>query len=327
MSQCKWVASDQPRVIIGRHELTCKDETCAGCQPCHEPHCRVCGIQHSDGACPECLTQVRDDLAAIVELCGSLPDEVEHRGVESEALNLLGPVANPEARGHLEASVAAGRVPPEYLEAGAETPLWTVGTWAMVYRAEFEHDEPLGAVQVDSEVGYLRRNLTYAATWPHVPFDDFARDLRRCRGHLEDVLRDGVRAERSRVTCDNPDCVKKPRLELIWTRDEKSDHWRCPACHRTYMPEDFRKAHARQLVHKGAEKFLPLRDAVSTLVAQGRPERTIRKWLAPPDPERGDDLDSVVGGFCEIATHKVWIWWPDLWRRHTTTPTRKRNAA
>lgn len=200
-SHCYWVGSDQPRMIRGRHDYGCDDGECRGCQPCTEPTCRVCGIEHAAGACASCVGAVRDDLAAILTMCGALPTEVEHRGVESEALNLLGPVADPEARGHLEASVAAGRVPAEYLEAGTETPLWTIGTWAMVYRDAFEHDEPIGAVDLATEAGYLGRNLTHAADWPHVPFEDMAKDLRRCVSRLEAVLHDSERGERTNIDC------------------------------------------------------------------------------------------------------------------------------
>lgn len=50
---CFWVASDQPRWLRARHVDECEDETCRGCQPCTEPHCRVCGVAHSEGACPD----------------------------------------------------------------------------------------------------------------------------------------------------------------------------------------------------------------------------------------------------------------------------------
>ena len=99
-----------------------------------------------------------------------------------------------------------------------------------------------------------------------------------------------------------------------------------------------------------------LPDAVGTLRAPGPAERTIRNgwpqpiehvWdectecgkrlhpqeyaACPVEVETEDgredcggmlrrvyegDRDAVVESFCGIATHKVWVWWPDLWRRH-----------
>ena len=61
------------------------------------------------------MAETREALHDIARMCDALPAEVEHRGVEGEAMFLLGPAADPEARGHLEASVAAGRVSPDYL--------------------------------------------------------------------------------------------------------------------------------------------------------------------------------------------------------------------
>lgn len=203
MTACKWADSDQPRILPGRHEAECESETCAGCQPCHEPHCRVCGIEHNEHTCPGCLDAARESLSEIARLCDALPDEVEHRGVDGEAFVLLGPVADPEARGHLEASVRAGRVPPEYLEVvdNEQHPEFVAERWGSVYREAFDHDEPIGRVNLADELGYLDRNLTYMATWPHVPFEDFAKDLRRCVAHLESVLGDSERGERTNIDC------------------------------------------------------------------------------------------------------------------------------
>lgn len=339
--RCRWMGSDNPRAIIGRHGDDCRRDDCRGCEPCHRAHCRVCGIEHAAGACASCVGTVREDLARIAELCGSLPGEAEVRGVDGEAFNLLGPVTDPEAWGHRAASILSGRIVPMDCDARdiddvrawldradhERHPLWTVTTWAMCYRDAFGHDEPTTAVNLATEIGYLERNLTYAGALGDVPFEDFARDLRRSLSHLEDVLTAGIRPERSRVSCVNQFCTKKPRLEVKYGRTAADDHYVCPHCDRRYDADAFRDAHASQLKHKGAEKFLPLRDAISTLVAQGRPERTIRSWLAPP--KEGADLEraTIVGAFCERVTHKVWVWWPDLWRLHNETPTRKRNAA
>jgi hypothetical protein len=303
-------------------------------------HCRVCGVEHATGSCPGCLTEVRDGFGDLRRMYDGLFEEAVTRGVEGEAMNLLGPAADPEARGHWEASVLAGRIVPvdcdarefDDVKAWLETashelhPLIVIGGWAIVYRDAFEHDEPIGRINVLTEVGYLDRNLSHMADLADVPFEDFARDLRRCVAHMERVLHDGEQVDRTRVTCVNEECRKRPRLERIHGIAVHQDRWRCPSCGKVYDDGDYRDAHARQLKHKGAEKFLPLREAVSTLVAQGRSERTIRKWMAPPTPANPEQMEAVVGGFCEIRSHRVWVWWPDLWVLHLTTKTRNRAA-
>lgn len=136
---CFYVAWDQPRALRGRHGPECPalaiastgvapvdaGETngpqvatqCVGCLPCPEAHCIRCGREHVEQlVCPGCIADARADLAAITTLCANLPAEARAKGVDSEAMNLLGPVADPEARGHLLASVIVGRIPANYLD-------------------------------------------------------------------------------------------------------------------------------------------------------------------------------------------------------------------
>ncbi|MCR1785319.1 hypothetical protein KVF89_22455 [Nocardioides carbamazepini] len=60
--------------------------------------------------------------------------------------------------------------------------------------------------------------------------------------------------------------------------------------------------------------------------------------LLPPEEDGGEpvvcggelaerwhgDAEAVVEGWCDIATHTTWLWWPDLWRLHLTTRTTPR---
>jgi len=52
------------------------------------------------------------------------------------------------------------------------------------------------------------------------------------------------------------------------------------------------------------------------LKAQGRAEQLIRRWLAAGEGQ----------GYCDPVTHEVWVWWPDLWRKHLIAGTRNRKA-
>lgn len=236
MSACRWVASDKARIVVGRHAEDCYRDQCPGCQPCTDPHCRVCGIAHADGACPECVGATRDDLREIARLCGELPEEVEHRGIDGEAMVLLGPAADPEARGHLEASIAAGRVPADYLDAadGDNHPLFVLGTWDMVWRDALEHDEPEDRLTIASAVDYLDRQMTYMAGYEHVPFEDFARDLRRCRTHVEAVLHDGEQVD------TGAPCLRcGVRQVREWGKLQAADGWRCPKCRTFSTPAQY----------------------------------------------------------------------------------------
>lgn len=233
--RCRWQGSDRPRAIIGRHDWGCEDETCRGCEPCTRSHCRVCYAEHAAGACASCVGGVRDDLVRISELCGSLATEVEHRGVNGEAFNLLGPVADVEAWGHRSASILAGRIVPmdcdateiddvkAWLERADHErhPLWVLGTWQETYAAEFDHELP-ERIDVFNAAGYLGRNLTYAGDWPHVPFEDFAEDVRRSREHMERVLHADEQIERG-APC--PECRKS--LTMVYGKRVVDDRWRC----------------------------------------------------------------------------------------------------
>lgn len=237
---CRFAGAGQPRVVTGRHDHGCNDEACPGCQPCHEPHCRVCRRVHADGACAECLADARETLRDIARMCDSLPTEVFHKGAEGEAMMLLGPTADVEHRNHVEASYLAGRLPEGWIEAshgkecpilrneacvgcagGEKHPLTILATWQDVYAEEFEHEVTARATVRDA-AGYLDRNLTYTATWPHVPFEDFVQDLRRCRSHLEAVLHDGEQVENGAPcpSCDRP-------LLHTWGARLVDDQWRC----------------------------------------------------------------------------------------------------
>ena len=246
---CFWRGSDQPRAIIGHHEPDCADDYCRGCQECLEPHCRVCGRTHAEQTCAECVAVTRDDLRTIASMCDALPEEVEHRGVQSEALMLLGPAADPEAWGHLTASVRSGRIPRGYLGEcaichelqpchehadGEQHPLFVLGRHEMIWREHLDQPTALRAT-LPRIVDFLDRQLHVMAAEEHVPFDDFARDLRQCRAHLESVLHDSRRGDLANVGCF--DCGD--RLERRIGDAGFEDFWTCRGCHRRYTSPEY----------------------------------------------------------------------------------------
>lgn len=237
MSTCRFVASDEPRILPGRHNEDCPGgEACAGCQPCPGPHCRVCGRAHSADTCAECRAEARDDLLAIASACDALPEEAVNQGVESEAMVLLGPAADPEAWGHLSASVKVGRIPADYLSAADNElhPLLVLGTWEMIWREHLEQPTALEAT-IPRLVDYLNRQLHVMAAEPLVPFEDFARDLRRCRTHVEAVLHDSNMGDRANVGCF--EC--RGGLERRLTPQGFEDVWTCKVCRRRYTYAEY----------------------------------------------------------------------------------------
>jgi hypothetical protein len=226
---CRWNGINEPRTVVGRHDAGCENGECRGCLPCPENHCGRCYREHvgEDYTCPGCIADARDDLTAITTMCAALPAEVRHRGVDSEAMNLLGPVADPESVGHVRASIAVGRIDAGWLaEADNELhPLLVLGTWWEAYAEALEHTEP-GRIEVRDAAAYLNRHLHTIAQLADVPFVDFARDLSGCRAHLERVLHDGEQVE------EGAPCLKCETVNLRrkWGALEAQDGWYCPRC-------------------------------------------------------------------------------------------------
>lgn len=274
------------------------------------------------------VTKVARDLSAIEDLACHLEAQAIAKANDREmpggaAMVALAGVANLEAWSNLvdtalRLAYEAGEEPPELDdEDGYEPPLQTLCFWSEQWRRE-QGAEYGQRPTISSEANFLRYLLGWA--WDNeAKWDDFARDIRKARVRLENTLYAGRRVERVRVPCDNPECETKPRL--IVTRGEaidgSQDRHKCPACKKRYDDDDYRKAYAKQLRSQGAERYVPIVDAVATLRAQGRPERTIRKWLA----------ECEAHAWCDPVTREQWVWWPDLWRLHLTTKTRNRQSA
>lgn len=251
MTNCRFVASDQPRVVPHRHSdpCTCSDDF--GCLPCQGPHCVVCGREHARAVCTVCLDAARNDLKAIWDLTANLPEEAAVKGAQSEAAMLWGPVADPEAWRNYAMSAVRGRLckclrrrqlcpslwgktcPDQaYLEDNRDElhPLTVLGGWEQIWRDFLNHDteQPL---TIASAYTYLDLQIGYMSDQLEPAFEEFARELRQCRARLEDVLRDGEREERGAP------CVQCQRSMV-----RAGDHWECRTCHRTVTEDQYRYA-------------------------------------------------------------------------------------
>ena len=231
---CRFVSTTEPRVISGRHQDPCACDGEIGCLRCTALHCCICQRSHVDrNTCPACLDAARSDLQAIGDLCLGLPEEAAQKGVQSEAMVLLGPVADPQAWQHrFLAASFFHRFDESYVDDCRDElhPLWILGTWEQVWRDHLDHYSE-ARITVASSVAYLDMQIGYMSEQIDPPFDEFARDLRAGRGHLEDVLREGIREERGApcVQCERP---------MVRTED----HWECRKCHRRVTEAEYRFA-------------------------------------------------------------------------------------
>lgn len=271
-----WRGSDQPRAIRGRHVNECGSASCAGCWPCEERHCRCCGIEHvtvdgrgTDETCATCIGATRDDLTEIVRLSGRLMPEAIVKGVNSEAANLAGPAADPEAYQHRVMSGIAGRTPEVFDAADtAMHPLFVLATWEDAAREHHQHPTR-DLANVSSARAYLAQHLSRLAQDGDFAFEELAGDLRRCRAHLEDVLSEGERDERGAP------CISCGRARLVksYGEDHGDDRWTCPRCKQWWSEADYR-AKVDGIYVQHADRL-----TASQIEATYRvPEGTVRRW-------------------------------------------------
>lgn len=312
MSACRFVSTTEPRVIPSRHLDPCAcDDRGLGCLACTETHCVICGRNHAKAACVECLDATRTDLEAIAALCASLPEEAVDKGVQSEAMMLLGPSSDPEAWRNRATSAMVGRLDSSYLEDCRDEmhPLWVMGTWEQIWRDFLDHQTEQ-AVTWGSSYGYLDTQLGYMADQVEPPFEEFARELRGCRAHLENVLHAGIREERSQTPC----VACETRLVKVFAELEPEDHWVCPKCRRTYSAEEHARAQHFHMEDERADRFMKVSEALGMI---DRPEQTLRTWMANERVKL--DTDPKTGA--------ILVWWPDVRDLHRNTPSRKRRSA
>lgn len=279
VSACIWRGRTEPRGIRGRHANECESASCAGCCPCPERHCRCCGIEHvtaegigSDQTCAGCLSETRTNLTEIVAKSGKLIDEAVHRGINSEAANLAGPAIDTpegiEAHGYRRMSMLMGRIPG--VEQDERHPLWVLGSWETIARDHLGQDaDETHRITLTAARGYLDRQLHILAHDEGFPFDEMARDLDRCRSHLEDVLRDGEQVEKGAP------CMKCERPLTKTTEVGGGVVYECERCHDRLTESRYRLA-VKQAHVENADR-LNVDDLAERI---GVPASSIRRWAS-----------------------------------------------
>ncbi|MDR7253724.1 hypothetical protein J2X46_002714 [Nocardioides sp. BE266] len=272
--------------------------------------------------------KVARDLSAILDLHARLASQAEHQASHSlmpggHAMVALGNVANLEAWENLQG--ATERYARAYTSAEDEDPdeawspfqlleFWSEG-WRREHGAEYD-----ARPTIASEANFIRWALDWA--WQNEPaWDEFAADVARARTRLENILTEGVRAERG-VPCLYDEC-KGARLvrKMQPGRDAEGrkvwvhSNWHCPKCHREW--DESRYA---AMVTAGTEaaksETIDGEEWVTTDLAArrvGRPAATIRQWVHKGKLEVLCIVRGRRIGFVRMA---------EVWERHDNSKRR-----
>lgn len=296
---CRWIASDEPRAVIGEHYDACDGTQCRGCWPCNHDHCLICRREHCDTAhpytCASCVGTVRDDLELVADMYARLRGEAISRSMsgDHEGTVLGGDAMVMLAMRYREQTgLAADGDHSHESDADPVPPLLTLATWEDCWRDHLGHDAAEVA-SVEDSARYLDAMLSHMAQEGELPFDDFARDIRRLRGRLEDVLHDGIRDESGAPCpkCRESDDPNPPALIKKHNRKDTtgaSDRWTCRRCKSWWSEADYRLRVGTDHIEHAAE--LTASDMViRTRVAAG----TIRRWASKTTKRIGGETVEI----------------------------------
>lgn len=213
-------------------------------------HCtarRSCAnhIGSSERTCALCIHRTKTTVKQIADLAALMPTAAIAAGIDSDAANLAGPSANPEAWDHVQASIEAGRLPATWTEDDNDSanlhPVYLLAKWANAGRTALGLTSP-AADDLVIAVGFLLTNLHTLAQREGFEFPKLAREAAKCRTHLESTIRNSHANDRG-APC--PECAtagkvvrlnreyghwcEDPNCEQIHYADDTGDTWRCPA--------------------------------------------------------------------------------------------------
>jgi hypothetical protein len=209
-------------------------------------HCtarRTCAnhIGADELTCARCVGRTRADIRQVRDIAALMLPVALGVGVDSQAANLAGPAADVEAWTWRKVAARQGRAWHLSLVEDDDDrhPYSVLTRWHMMIAEDYRHQLPTMSVTVSAE--YLERQLHRIAQDDGQDFPLLAREIRRCRSHLESVLHDSRRKERGAPCpeclaeekvirlereyghwCDDPECER-----LNYDTDE-ADRWVCP---------------------------------------------------------------------------------------------------
>jgi len=210
-------------------------------------HCtarRTCSqhVGYGELTCAQCLGRARANVRRIVDIAALMMPVALGSGVNSEAANLAGPAADVDAWMWRKVAAKQGRSwHLSLVEDDDEHHPYTVLTrWQLMLSEDYGHPLP-ELMTTTGAADYLERNLHRIAQDDGQDFPLLARELRKCRSHLEAVLGDAEKAEKGAACpecqtgdvfvrlkrewghwCEDEDCEK------VHFADDSGDHWVCP---------------------------------------------------------------------------------------------------
>lgn len=165
---------------------------------------------------------------------------------------LEGPVADPNAwrqrrRFGFQDNPMGGVNPTELADRlGENAPLWVLGTWDLLVTEHYGHKRSQ-RITVERAAKYLGSNLSELAQDADFPFDQLAKEMRKCRAHLEAVLHDQNLGDIANVNCF--ECGGNLERKLIDRKPATKtspavlggfdDKWTCQDCRLTYTYAEY----------------------------------------------------------------------------------------
>jgi len=227
-------------------------------------------IGTNEQTCARCIGRTRTTIRRLPNLAAFAVPVANTTGINSAASVIAGPAANYavfSARRAIDRAWIIDHIPAALMERAMRNlledddphhPLSVVGRWAHMIAASYGHDFALNQpTTVTGAADYLDRNLHRIAQDPDQDFALMARELRKCRQHMESVLATATRKERG-APC--PECTTEEtgvgaRLvrhyghwcdddtcQRIHHRDDSGDLWVCPRNkEHTWTPEAYDK--------------------------------------------------------------------------------------
>lgn len=293
---------------------------------CTEQHCTArtrCAnhVAPTELTCGKCIGKTRNGLGSIVDISGQLLTETVHRGINSEAAYLAGPVPDyrmlikrrtliKSALSDLDFDVQA-KLLAKLPDDDPHHPLAVLGRWEMMLREEYG-PETTKRVNVVDAAAYLDTRLHRVANDPHQDFPLFVSEIARCRSHLEQVIHDARHGDRGAPChlCDTGTFIRKHDEaiqtdthgkpikdrdgEVIHMLDEfgrlvPDDYWQCDNCRAMMSDEDYRRF--VQVSHVATADRLTLSDMTTrTRIPKG----TLKRWAAGWQPTKGPRRDPLI---------------------------------
>lgn len=274
--------------------------------------------------------EIAQNMTTIEDMFARLPAEAYMRAGDPDipggmAMVMLGPGVDIEAFGYAQMSELMGRTDKRVWmpdKGDVEPPLSFLASWSDIVREARGFEPSNRRATIKGEIASLRSALDWMLStnedgdpW-FIQVEDFAAGLSKVRRAMENVLRDGVRAERIRAECKF--CELSPRLCV--NRDGETVMFRCPHCDHEYDTDGVAACWHRMIANREDEvpEWVTIDRAAA---ATGRSPKTIRRWTEA----RADGTSKVQKR--QRAGMRAEVYWSAVWAAHDTSSVRPWQSA